>query len=59
MNTNGDNVMIYEDSLTELKPEGNAVLIKMLFDNPEQEYWVVRFVSSDDWRATHHRWIKK
>jgi len=44
----GDVVIIYEDPVTETKPEGEAKLIKKLaFSSviPTKEYWTVKFVS--------------
>ena len=42
----GDTVMVYEDPLTEQKPEGEAVLLKRQdFCLNGMERWQVRFVS--------------
>ena len=67
--TPGDRVMIYEDPITQLKPEGRGRLIKKLGDQPKgiaillkgfkdqadvHEYWLVRFMDGIECR----RWIK-
>lgn len=41
----GDKVMIYEDPVTQLKPEGEAKLIKKIEEHHGMEYWVVNFLS--------------
>lgn len=41
-------VMIYEDRLTKLKPEGKAKLLKRIPSNRDDEfseYWKVKFIS--------------
>jgi len=46
----GDIVRIYKDPITELIVEGDAVLLKRVYDpspNDDQEYWSVQFVIKD------------
>lgn len=45
----GDIVSIYDDPLTETKPEGKAYLVKFLSQtgNVGVEYWRVRFVDDN------------
>lgn len=60
----GDLVTIYEDPLTEKKPEGEAKLIRRTAVSPLQkckdgmglEQWLVEFLSD---KAKCYRWIKK
>jgi hypothetical protein len=43
----GDVVMIYEDPITEQKPEGKAELLKKVGGDEEVEQWIVRFLDDD------------
>ena len=53
----GDIVTIYEDPITETKPEGKARLIqKTDLINPGLEYWAVMFLDSKD--GPLYRFIK-
>ena len=52
--TPGNKVMIYEDPITQLKPEGRGRLIRRVGQLPDQEYWRVRFM--DGYECI--RWIK-
>jgi len=54
-NQKGDIVMVYEDPVTEQKPEGKAELLKLIIPGTDQEYWKVRFI--DDGTIVW-RWIK-
>ena len=59
--TPGDRVMIYEDPVTQKRPEGRGRLVKKLEginglfkSRGNQEYWLVRFMDGMEcWR-----WIK-
>lgn len=52
-----DIVTIYEDPITQQKPEGKAQLIHKELDLGDGlEYWVVKFPEDDD---TVHRTIKE
>ena len=52
--TPGDRVMIYEDPITKLRPEGRARLIEKFLEVPGEEFWKVRFM--DGFKC--YRWIK-
>ena len=53
----GQIVTIYEDPLTELKPEGKAVLLeKTEMETEDAEYWIVSFEGKSD---VFYRWVKK
>lgn len=55
----GDVVMIYEDPISEKKPEGKAKLLELLMDG-ELQYWRVLFLSEDKRNPYNfNRWIKK
>lgn len=54
----GDRVMIYEDPLTEQKPEGIAVLVKHIHESNGIETWKVRFVQDGSGAPTLARRIK-
>lgn len=48
MKSSGDIVEIYEDPITQKKPEGQAILVRMKRYMPDHlEYWQVRFPSDD------------
>lgn len=51
--------MIYDDPLTEKKPEGEAKLVKMTMDGVALEQWLVKFVEDGDRAYSYPRWIKK
>jgi len=51
----GQVVTIYEDPITEKRPEGKATLIKFHFAQWDQEYWTVRFQEDGVLRS---RWVK-
>ena len=56
----GDRVTIYQDVLTKMTPEGEAVLVEQMKkdgDWPRSEYWRVRFVG-DEPEDVYDRWIK-
>lgn len=47
-----DTVMIYQDPITQLKPEGKAVLLHKIQDFSDGlEYWKVRFVDDGQFCA--------
>ena len=50
-------VMIYEDPMTETKPEGKALLLRKMHDEAGMERWKVCFVGEDG--AVYERVIKK
>ena len=50
----GDVVVIYEDPLTQKKPEGKATLIKLVMDDVEMQRWEVESLGE-----RYFRWIKK
>lgn len=55
-----DVVTIYEDPLTEKKPEGQARLVKLMFPpnyNPDMELWEVQLLAEP--KETYFRWVKK
>lgn len=52
----GDVVEIYEDPLTEKKPEGRAKLQRFILDHGDKELWEVISERSGD---NCNRWIKK
>jgi hypothetical protein len=51
----GQVVTIYEDPITQQRPEGKATLIKFHFAQWDQEYWTVRFQEDG---ALTSRWVK-
>jgi hypothetical protein len=53
-----EQVLIYEDPMTEKQPEGLAKLLERLDSDshPDLEYWKVRFIDDD---FLTERWIKK
>lgn len=53
----GDVVMIYQDPITQKKPEGKAKLLKLEIRDKsgEMEYWKVLFKNEDE---TYFRWVK-
>ena len=55
----GERVMIYEDPLTELNPEGEAILMAKVRENLwlDWERWIVKFIS--DGFITDRRILKK
>jgi len=58
--TNGDTVMIYEDPLIEMKPEGTATLIRKYADINNLgplRLWAVEFTSDPGEYFT--RWIRE
>ena len=47
----GNKVMIWQDPFTKLKKEGEAILIKRVYDfggMPPSELWTVRFTDNGD-----------
>lgn len=52
----GQIIMIYQDPITQQKPEGEAKLLKLEKDDPDQQYWKVRFLSDG---FVTFRWIHK
>lgn len=54
----GDTVMIYEDPMTQKKPEGKAVLVGKIAETQVMERWNVKFESDED-QITYARWIAK
>jgi hypothetical protein len=52
----GDVVTIYEDPLTEKKPEGKGKLQRLILDDGDRELWEIIFYPSGD---NCNRWIKK
>jgi hypothetical protein len=50
-----DKVVIYHDPITKMRPEGEAILLKRLAQQFDQEYWEVKFMNG--WVSS--RWIKK
>ena len=54
----GQQVIIYEDPVTEQKPEGIAILVKQLpYTMPGYERWTVRF-PDEPTSGTYERTIK-
>lgn len=51
----GDIVIIYQDPITELKPEGRVKLVEFIKANNGLELWRVRFLSDN---FTANRFIK-
>jgi len=50
----GDIVMIYEDPITEQKPEGKAKLLKLILGSTyELETWQVKFLNDGVVTARH------
>ena len=41
-------VMIYEDPVTQTKPEGEAVLLRKVSEDEYSERWIVRFTNSSE-----------
>jgi hypothetical protein len=50
----GNTVIIYEDPMTESKPEGKAKLVELLKDGIDLQYWRVESLGEQ-----FNRWIKK
>ena len=51
--------MIYQDPLTETKPEGMALLVDLIQEDGELERWRVKFMEDMPFAETYERWIKK
>lgn len=52
----GDVISIYRDPLTKKDLEGEAQLRKLVLNNPDQEYWEVKFLADGH---IGNRWIAK
>jgi len=57
----GMKVTVYEDPVTEKKPEGEAIIVRVLKRGLAEGFsWCkVRFPKDSDPRATYDRWIKE
>jgi hypothetical protein len=52
-------IMIYEDPVTQTKPEGHAVLLRKLSEDEYFERWIVRFESAGNEEPNVERRISK
>ena len=52
-------VLIYEDPITQTKPEGQAVLLRKLSEDEYFERWIVRFESAGNEEPNVERKISK
>jgi hypothetical protein len=50
----GDRVTVFHDPYTQLRSEGEAILVRCLINDPEMSHWRVRFLSDGQ---TVERWI--
>jgi hypothetical protein len=51
--------MIYEDPVTQTKPEGEAVLLRKVSEDEYSERWIVRFTGSNPYDPNVERIISK